>query len=283
MLREKTLALAAALSLGLPTGGVAQQVTASTVVATVGGTEITIGHMAATMQALPPDQQQLPLDVLFKGILQKLIQEEAILQTVASVSPLTELQVENHRRALIANAAVTDLANNVILAPDAVQAAYDERYLDAVPETEYNASHILVGTEEEANAAIRKIDDGASFADTAMELSTGPSGPNGGELGWFGPGRMVPQFEDAVRQLEVGEVSQPVQTPFGWHVIRLNDTRVPTAPPIDAVRAELEQELLYEALDNGVSDMIARVDIDRVDVSGIAPEIIADPSIFAAN
>ena len=283
MLNAKTITLAAALSLGIPAGGFAQTVNAGTVVATVGGTEITIGHMAATMQALPLEQQQLPMDVLFEGILRQLIQQEAILQTVASVSPLTELQAENHRRTLIANEAVTNLAESVILAPDAVQAAYDERYSDYTPEAEYNASHILVKTEGEAKAAIDAINGGADFADTARAVSTGPSGPNGGELGWFGPGRMVPPFEAAVMRLEVGALSQPVQTQFGWHVIRLNDTRVPDVPRLEDVRVELEEQLLYKALDSGVHDMIAEVRINRADVSSIAPEVIADPSLFASN
>ena len=76
-----------------------------------------------------------------------------------------------------------------------------------------------------------------------MAHSTGPSGPSGGELGWFGPGMMVPPFEEAVMAMEVGAVSEPVETQFGWHVITLNDTRSQAAPPLDEVREELAEEI----------------------------------------
>ena len=92
---------------------------------------------------------------------------------------------------------------------------------------EYNASHILVATEGEAIQLKIEIDDGADFSQSARDNSTGPSGPSGGELGWFGPGVMVPPFEKAVFALEVGEVSNPVQTLFGWHLIKLNQVRPP--------------------------------------------------------
>ena len=89
--------------------------------------------------------------------------------------------------------------------------------------TEVRASHILVKTEEEAKNLYDEIKNGASFAKLAEEKSLCPSGQNGGDLGFFGKGMMVKPFEDAAFRLNVGELSQPVQTQFGWHLIQLTD------------------------------------------------------------
>src|SRR5690606_27065309 len=122
-------------------------------------------------------------------------------------------------------------------------AAYDARYGSATPETEYKASHILVETEEAAADLVKQLADGADFATLARDNSTGPSGPNGGDLGWFGTGMMVKPFEDAVVALEPGEIAGPVQTDFGWHVIKREETRLKDAPDFAAVKDELADEL----------------------------------------
>lgn len=87
--------------------------------------------------------------------------------------------------------------------------------------TEVRASHILVKTEQEAKALYNEIKNGKSFAEVAQEKSLCPSGQNGGDLGFFGKGMMVKPFEDAAFALEVGELSQPVETQFGWHLIEV--------------------------------------------------------------
>lgn len=89
--------------------------------------------------------------------------------------------------------------------------------------TEIRASHILVKTEEEAKKLYDEIKSGKEFAQIAQEVSLCPSGHNGGDLGFFGKGMMVKPFEDAAFDLEIGEISQPVQTQFGWHLIQLTD------------------------------------------------------------
>lgn len=87
--------------------------------------------------------------------------------------------------------------------------------------TEVRASHILVKTEQEAKDLYNEIKNGKSFAEVAQEKSLCPSGQNGGDLGFFGKGMMVKPFEDAAFALEVGELSQPVETQFGWHLIKV--------------------------------------------------------------
>lgn len=119
---------------------------------------------------------------------------------------------------------------------------------------QYKARHILVETEDEANAVIAELDEGADFAEVAKEKSTGPSGPNGGDLGWFPPDSMVKPFSDAVIALEDGAyTAAPVQTQFGWHVILREDSRETEAPSFEEVKDRLtpvvEQKKLQSYLD----------------------------------
>ncbi|MDJ0628447.1 MAG: peptidylprolyl isomerase [Rhodobacter sp.] len=274
------LFLGAALGLGLIPQVQAQEVTADTVVATVGGEDITIGHLIAMLRSLPAEQQQMPNDVLFDGLIERLIQQMAISRSVTELSKGTELRLENERHALIASAAVDRMAAGVEVTDEEVQAAYDRRFADFSPAREYQASHILVETEEEAAALVAELEGGADFAELAKLKSTGPSGPNGGRLGWFGPGAMVPPFEAAVVELQPGQVSAPVQTQFGWHVITLHDTRLPEVPTIDQMRQELANEVFVDILRAGISEIIEAAGVERKDVSGIDPAILRDPSLL---
>lgn len=120
-----------------------------------------------------------------------------------------------------------------------LRAAYEEnlpRYLA----TQHKARHILVESREAAESIIDDLDAGADFAELAMEHSTGPTGPRGGDLGWFSADSMVPPFAEAVRSAEVGvHMPVPVETQFGWHVILVEDVREQQAPGLEAVREEL--------------------------------------------
>jgi peptidyl-prolyl cis-trans isomerase C len=189
------------------------------------------------------------------------------------MSKRSALVLENERRAILATEVIEKVMQGDL--DDAtVQAAYDERYASAAQDTEYKAAHILVETEETARDLIAELEGGADFAALAREHSTGPSGPNGGDLGWFGPGVMVEEFFNAVASLEPGQVSEPVQTQFGWHVIKLNETRLTETPPLDEVRAEIEETLRQEKFDAHVDALTGKATIQRNDASGIAPETI---------
>lgn len=236
---------------------------AGTVVATVNGQEITLGHMIVAWARLPEQYQSLPDEVLFNGILDQLIQQLAVAaRGDGKLSAGSELSLENERRQLLAAEVLTDLADGAVT-DEALQALYDERYANAEPTREYNAAHILVATEEEAKALKAEIDGGADFNELAQTRSTGPSGANGGELGWFGPGMMVEPFEKAVVALEPGQISDPVQTQFGWHIIRLNETRLKEAPSLEEVRDELARELQARAIDAAVDEATAAAEVVR--------------------
>ena len=265
--------VALATLIALPAVAQDAETTADTVLATVNGTDITVGHLISMRDLLPDQYQSLPDEVLFDGMLEQLIQQE-IVAAVASeeMTQRMETGLENERRAFIAAMYLDDIANAEI-DEAAVQAEYDAVFGSVEAAVELNASHILVETEEEALALIDQLAEGADFAELAQEFSTGPSGPNGGQLGWFGAGMMVPEFEQAAFALEVGEVSPPVQTQFGWHVLVLNDMREQEPPALEAVRGELIEGLRRARVDTLLDELTAAADVDR-------PELDIDPSVI---
>lgn len=251
---------------------------ADTVVATVNGTEITLGHIIVLRSRLPEQYQAVPAEQLYDGILQQMIQQTAIGQGV-EMTHEDRIVIENEERAILANRRIQEVADAAVT-DEAIQAAYDETYANAEAETEYNASHILLDTLEEAEAAIERANAGEEFALLASELSTGPSGPNGGSLGWFGKGVMVPAFEEAVVSLEPGVVSEPVQTQFGFHVILVNETRVKEAPTLEEVRTQLSQQVESEAVEAMIAASQDGQDIVIPDLEGFDPNLITDLSLI---
>lgn len=267
----KRLLVSAAISLSLAAPVAAQD--ASTVLATVNGTDITLGHLIAMRAMLPAQYQELPDEVLYNGMLDQLIQQEVVADSLrGSEDARTKLTMENEDRAFLASVAIDAIAFDTIADAD-VQALYDANFADAGGDLEWNASHILVATEEEAQSLIDQLNDGADFVALAQEFSTGPSGPNGGALGWFGTGMMVPEFETAVAGLEAGEISAPVQTQFGWHVVKLNESRISAPPALEDVRADLEEELRRQRVDAYLAELTETAEITR-------PEVEIDMSLI---
>jgi peptidyl-prolyl cis-trans isomerase C len=272
---KQLLASAAIVALtALPLAAQEGEVGADTVLATVNGNEITVGHLAAMCALLPPEYQQLPAQVLFDGMLEQLVQQQ-VLADVARDDMTTQMRLglENEERAFLAASLIDRIAMEDITEEE-IQAEYDAQFGSVEPPQEFNASHILVETEAEAQALIDELAEGADFAELAAEHSTGPSGPNGGQLGWFTAGMMVPEFENAVFALEPGEVSVPVQTQFGWHVIVLNDVRAQEPPAIDAVRADLVEGLRRARVEARMDELMNAAQIDR-------PELDTDPEVIA--
>ena len=261
--------------LALPVPATAQDTPdPDTVMATVNGTDITLGHMIALRASLPAQYAQLPAELLFDGILDQLIQQTLLMQDHdGDLSRRNALILENERRGIIASE-VIDKVMNVDLSDDAVQAVYDEDYAGAEAETEYQAAHILVNAEDDAKTIVQELADGADFGELAAEKSTGPSGPNGGDLGWFGAGVMVEPFFQAVTGLEPGQISDPVQTQFGWHVIKLNETRVKDVPDLEEVRADIEEQLRQAAFDAHLEKLTEGAKINRTDTTDIAAETV---------
>lgn len=265
-----SLALAAVMALPV---AAESQPSADTVVARVNGDEITLGHVIATAAGLPPQYQQLDDEVLYQFIVEQLIQQQLLSQEQEDLTRLNALMLENEERSLKAVQTVNQITDAQVT-DDAIQAAYDAQFAEFQGEDEFNASHILVATEEEAKEIKAQLDDGADFAELAKEKSTGPSGPNGGALGWFGKGQMVPEFEQAVIGLEKGQVSDPVQTQFGWHVVILNDKRKSEAPELAEVRDELAQSVRQEAIQAKIDELTQAGSVERPEVEGLTPDVV---------
>lgn len=266
-------ASALALCLALPVAA-DDAPSAETVVATVNGTPITLGQMILVRANLPQQFSQLPDEVLFEGILSQLVQQSLLAETVETLPRRVEMALENERRQLLAAEAIDALLGEEVT-DEALQAAYEATFAGAEPSREWNASHILVETEEEAVALTERARDGEDFAELAREYSTGPSGPNGGELGWFGPGMMLSEFEDAASALEVGGISDPVQTRFGWHVILLNDTRLQEAPPLEEVRDQVLAELQRSLVDARIAELTEAGTVDQSGAEVIDPALLS--------
>lgn len=252
-----------------------------TVLATVNGTEITMGHVYAALANLSEEERRLAPDVLLQGLTERLIQQEALSSSADGASRAVELRLENDRRAMIAAERVQNMAAELEITDEEVKALYDERFADFTPATEYNAAHILVATEDEAKAIVTELEGGADFAELAKEKSTGPSGPGGGKLGWFSADRMVAPFSAAVAEMEPGAISAPVKTDFGWHVIKLEDTRIPEVPPLEAMEGELRNEALREKLFKEVGAIADSATIERADLSTIDAEALRNPDLLS--
>ena len=264
-----------ALVFGLATASLAEDTpNAETVVASVNGKTITLGEMIMMKGSLPQQFAQLPDEMLFDGILNQLVQQALLAESITTPPARVEIALKNERRQLLAAEAI-DALLAAQMSDEAVQAAYDAKYAGAQPETEWNASHILVETEEKAAELAKQARDGADFAELAKANSTGPSGPNGGQLGWFGTGMMVPAFEQAVAAMQAEQVSDPVQTQFGWHVIRLNETRMAAAPELAEVRPEIEAELQQKLIEEQLAKLAQGANIDQSAAAGLDKSLLS--------
>ena len=271
------MAVAAALIFTGP--AVAEDLTADTVVATVNGTNITLGQMIVLRGTLSDQYQSLADDVLFKGILEQLIQQVMLEQSLGDkITKRDLIAVENNKRGYLSGIALQAVVGASVT-DAALQSAYDARFKDAVAKTEYHAVHILVATEDEAKALKVKLDGGEDFAELANVNSTDTgSGANGGDLGWFGLGAMVKPFEDAVIAAKVGEVTAPVKSDFGWHLIKVLETRVAAAPPLDDVRDELASAIEQKAIEAHLKTLTDAATITRPGME-FDPKTLRDESI----
>ncbi len=239
---------------------------ADTVLATVNGDAITLGHVIALRDRLPPQYQELPDAVLMSGLVDQIVDQQ-LLAAAESASPDSDplgvrLHLDNERRGALASIAAAAAVEGAV--DDAkVQAAYDKEVAAFEPAPEFSAAHILVDSEEKATELKAEIDGGADFAELAKANSSDGSAASGGDLGWFGPGQMVPEFEAAVTAMEVGQVAGPVQSQFGWHLIKLNDKRETAPPALEEARPVIEDQLRQEALQARVAQLKEGATIEK--------------------
>lgn len=241
------------------------------VLAKVDGQPITDADVADAMTDIGPGlpqklegaaRQKYVLDYLIDL---KLAAKKAEADKLTS-SPEFERKLGYYREKL----AMEELLNSVGKAAateEAERKAYDEAAKAEPPQEEIHARHILLPTEEEAKKALARVKAGEDFAKVATELSKDPSG-NGGDLGWFTKDRMVPEFSDAAFKLKKGEISEPVKTQFGWHIIQVEDTRMKTFPPFEQVKDQAARYVTQKAESEAVAQLHSAAKIELFDADG---------------
>jgi len=239
---------------------------ASDVVASVDGKTITEADVTLLKEFMGNALRQVPEASRHQMLVNILVETQVLADAAEKAglekSPDFQRRLAWFRMQALRNEYVRQKVDPKIT-DDAVKARYDEMVKQVKPEVEIRARHILVKTEAEARAIIAQLDKGADFATLAKEKSIGPSGARGGDLGFFGHGRMVPAFDKAAFALKVGEYSkEPVKTQFGWHVIKVVDQRKVNAPSFDQVKDGLRQRMQRNKLREVVDGLKAQAKIE---------------------
>ena len=259
------------------------------VVARVGGTPIyltDVQRLAVGQERVGEPAQFTPSSPDFADVREELINQRVAALTARDLQ--LNLTDEAARRLALAEERM--LGNLLVerhldqaVTEERLRELYDQQLALREPADEVRASHILVATQAEAEAARARVEAGEDFAEVAEDVSTdAATAPNGGDLDWFTRGAFVDAFSDAAFATAVGEMSPPVQTDFGWHVIFVADRREDEVPSFEALRDELEEFLVYDSLEAYVNDLRANADvevIDSIDTSGMdTPEAPAVPT-----
>ena len=234
-------------------------------VARVGEEEIRMSEVTDMIAGMPPQYRQVPVEIIVPFIADQLALGR-IMADRARDEGLGESEAFQSRIASAERAILRDLWLEVEvderLTDERIDAAYQEFVAAAESAGEVRARHILLETPEDAEAVIVELEAGADFADLARERSIGPSGPGGGDLGWFSQRDMVAAFAEAAFALGVGEFStEPVETQFGWHVILVEDRRNEEAPTFEAIQDELLDGLRDEIAEEIMSELRDGADI----------------------
>ena len=258
-----------------PAEAAAPAVSPETVVATVGGSQITEADLGFAAEDLTQELSQMPPEerraFLLRVLIDMKVMADAGRDAGMADTPLFRQRLAYLEDRALRRAYFAETIANAIT-EEAVRAEYESYVADFQSQPEIRASHILVETEEEARAIKAEIEGGADFATLARERSTDPGAANGGDLGFFGRGMMVAPFEEAAFALtDAGQVSDPVQSQFGWHVIRLEETRESAPPAFEQVAGQLQQRLLMSTFDETIANLMVGVQVD-----------IPDPALAAA-
>jgi peptidyl-prolyl cis-trans isomerase C len=206
-----------------------------------------------------PERQKYVLDYLIDL---KLVAKQALADKLDGGADFARRLAYYHDK-LAMEALLTSTAKSATT-EDAERAAYEEAAKAQPPEPEVHARHILLPTEEEAKAALARVKGGEDFAKVATELSKDPGG-EGGDLGWFTKDRMVPEFAEAAFKLEPGQVSDPVKSQFGWHIIKVEGKRTKTFPPFEQVKDQAARYVAQKAQTALIASLRDKAKIERFD------------------
>lgn len=246
------------------------------VVAKVGDQEIHLSDLREALSGVPEQYRQLPQQMLFPMLLDQLIDRRAVAIYAEKQGlpndPAVKLAMQRAAQAALENAAVRRAVEPQVT-EEKVKAKYDQEFANKPGEEEVHARHILVKTEDEAKKIIDQLNQGGDFAAIAKAQSTDKAAAaQGGDLGWFKKGDMLPEFSAAAFALKPGQVSQtPVHTRYGWHVIKVEGTRTAPPPTYDEAKQEIRQQLIQEAVQNFVAQAKAGLPIEKFNMDGSKP------------
>lgn len=234
-------------------------------VAEVNGEKIYQSEVLDTIQTLPPQVRQMPVQMLVPLVADQLVTGRLIARKAidAGLQDSEEVQrrLADAERRIVQEVWLNQQIDEK-MTEEAIQAAYQDFLAANPPAEEVRARHILVETEEEARDIIRQLEEGGDFAAIAAEKSKDPGASNGGDLGYFTKDRMVEPFAEAAFALEPGTTSEePVQTQFGWHVIRVEDRRMQEQPTLEQIRASLEQDVERQIVQDIVAELRSDAEI----------------------
>jgi peptidyl-prolyl cis-trans isomerase C len=240
-------------------------------VAVVNGKTLKRSDVVASAQTLPP-QYRNQIDQLFPQLVDRLID----ITLMVDEGRRQKLQNDPEVKAIVAryeDEAIREVLVRRFLAGKLSDEALKKRYADEVtkvpPSEELRASHILVKTQDEAKAIIKQLQGGADFAKLAKEKSTDTSAGNGGDLGYFGNGDMVPEFYAAAVKLKKGEYTKdPVKTQYGWHVIELTDRRTKAVPKFEEVKDQVKDQVTQELISAWLADIHKTAKIQKFGLDG---------------
>jgi peptidyl-prolyl cis-trans isomerase C len=264
--------LAPASAQQAPAGIQAADAAADPVLAIVDGTAIRRSDLQGVQRALPAQFQQMPLEMLFPLLIDRMI--DAKLLAIAGrkdnihAEPELRARVESFEERLIQEAYLTRRIT-AAATEDAIQARYRKFVAENPAETEVSARHILVASEQKAREILAALARGGDFARLAAENSLDPSGKdNGGDLGFFKKGDMVPEFSEVAFSLKDGQTAdKPVKSQFGWHVIRVDKVRE-IAQGIEDLREEITSQISQEVVNAEVARLRGGAKIERFNLDG---------------
>jgi peptidyl-prolyl cis-trans isomerase C len=221
-----------------------------------------------------PEREKYVLDYLIDL---RLVAKQALADKLDGTADFARRLAYYHDK-LAMEGLLTNVAKSATT-EEAERKAYDEAAKAQPPEPEVHARHILLPTEEEAKAALARIKAGEDFAKAATELSKDPAG-DGGDLGWFTKDRMVPEFADAAFKLEPGQVSDPVKSQFGWHIIKVEGKRTKTFPPFEQVKDQAARFVAQKAQTALITSLRDKAKIERFaeEAKPTEPAKPADPA-----
>ena len=245
------------------------------IVANVNNEDISLETMIHAMNELPPEIQSQPFMSYYEDLLERVIDIKLFAQEGKKMKLDEEPSVRAAIDFVIEKVLMQAFLSNYVLEninEENLRASYNNFIADETSREEIKASHILMDTESEAIDVINMLNDGDDFAELAKNKSTGPSGPSGGDLGWFKRGQMVPPFEKAAFSLNKNEITQrPVQTQFGWHVIKIFDKRIPEAPSYENMKSKLIQDLERKIVSKKIQDLRNDALIEKLSSSELEP------------